>query len=366
MTVLALRALNRALLDRQLLIERSAMSAVEAVEHLVGLQAQAVRPPYLALWSRLARFSPPELDRLLVDRSLVRLALMRSTLHLVTAADGLALRGLLADALRRIVRGKFGRQVAGVDLTELAGAGTALVERRPLTFAELGDQLATRWSDRDRGALAQTVRNLVPLVQVPPYGLWDGTGPPRHTTARLWLGRDATDAPPVDDYVLRYLAAYGPASVQDMQKWSGLTRLAAAFDRLGDRLRTYRDPEAPLLFDLADHDPPDPDRDVPVRYLPEFDTTLLSHADRRRVIADEHRPRVFSSGGIIRATVLVDGFVAGTWQLHRSRTTATLAVEQFGLLAAPARSALADEGQGLLRLLAPDSPTHDIRFTTDP
>src|SRR4051794_5460231 len=203
MTVLALRALNRALLDRQLLIEGSAMSAVDAVEHLVGLQAQAVRPPHLALWSRLARFSPAELDRLLVDRSLVRLALMRSTLHLVSAPDALALRALLADALRRIVRGQFGRQVADVALAELAGAGTALVERQPLPFAELGDQLASRWPDRDRGALAQTVRNLVPLVQVPPYGLWDGTGPPRHTTARLWLGRGTTDAPPVDDYVLR-------------------------------------------------------------------------------------------------------------------------------------------------------------------
>jgi hypothetical protein len=363
---LGLRALNRALLDRQLLIERSTMSPAAAVAHLVGLQAQAVRPPHLALRARLRGFAPGDLDRLVADRSVVRLALMRSTLHVVTAADALPLRALLADLLRRVGHGQFGRQLAGVDLAELAEAGTALVQGQPLTFAELGQQLAARWPDRDPNALAQTVRNLVPLVQVPPHGLWDAAGPPRHTTAEQWLGRTLPEDVRVEDYVLRYLAAYGPASVRDMQKWSGLARLAGVVGRLADQLRTYRDPEGTLLFDLADQDPPDPDRDVPVRYLPDFDVVLLSHADRRRIIADEHRPRVFSSGGVIRATVLVDGFVQGRWRLERTGTAAALVVEPFGPLPRRARSALAEEGQGLLQLLAADCSTHDVRFDAGP
>jgi hypothetical protein len=359
---LGLRALNRALLDRQLLLERSAMSPTAAVAHLVGLQAQAVRPPHLALWSRLSGFAPADLDGLIEDRSVVRLALMRSTLHVVTAEDGVALRAILADMLRRVARGQFGRQLVDVDLAELAEVGTALVRAAPLTFAELGQRLVARWPDRDPTALAQTVRNLVPLIQVPPYGLWDGAGPPRHTTADLWLGHDAQGDLGLDDYVLRYLAAFGPASVQDMQKWSGLSRLAAVFDRLADRLRRYRDPAGTLLFDLAEHDPPDPDRDAPVRFLPDFDDVLLSHADRRRVIADEHRPHVFTSGGVIRATVLVDGFVRGRWRVDRTGTTAALVIQPFDQLPVRTRTALVEEGQRLLRLVAADRPTHDIRF----
>ncbi len=236
------------------------------------------------------------------------------------------------------------------------------MQQEPLTFADLGDALSARWPDRDPNALAQTVRNLVPLVQVPPRGLWSGTGPPRHTTARLWLERDTPRDRLIDDYVLRYLAAFGPASVKDMQKWSGLTRLAVAFDRLADRLRVYHDPQGTLLFDLAEHDPPDPDQDVPVRYLPDFDSTLLAHADRSRIIADKHRTSVYSSGGIIRATVLVDGFVQGLWRMERTSTTVTLVVAPFDPLPELARSALAEEGLGLLQLLAPDAPHHHIRF----
>jgi hypothetical protein len=359
---LGLRALNRALLERQLLVERSPLPAVEAVAHLVGLQAQAVRPPHLALWSRLAGFTPADLDRLVVDRSVVRMALQRSTLHLVTAADALALRALLADPLARIVRSQFGRALPGVDPAELAAAGTELVEQEPLTFAELGERLAPRWPGRDPNALAQTVRNLVLLVQVPPYGLWDSAGAPRHTTARRWLGHDLPADVRVDDVVLRYLGAFGPAGVRDVQKWSGLTRVGAVVDRLADRLRTYLDPDGVVLLDLAEREPPDPDRDVPVRYLPDFDVTLLAHADRRRIVADEHRPLVFTSGGIIRATVLVDGFVRGRWRLQRTGSAAALVVEPFGPLAARDRAALVEEGRGLLALLAPEQPDAAVRF----
>ncbi|MFC3687949.1 winged helix DNA-binding domain-containing protein [Aquipuribacter hungaricus] len=361
--VLGLRELNRALMARQLLDSRSGMGALPAVAHLVGIQAQAVRPPYVGLWTRLDGFALDDLERLLLDRSVVRVALMRSTLHLVTAQDCLALRPLLAEQLARVARGQFGRQVAGVDLAELARLTTALVEERPLGFAELGERLQQAWPDRDAGALAQTARNLVPLVQVPPRGLWGSTAPPTHTTVTSWLGQAEDTGPSLEDYVLRYLSAYGPASVQDMQKWSGLTRLQAVVTRLAPQLRTSRDDRGRTLYDLAGAEPAEPDRELPVRYLSEFDDALLGHVDRRRVLAEEHGAQVFTTGGIIRATVLVDGFVAGTWRFETSGSRPGITVRPFAPLPATTQAQLAEEGARLLR--AVDADTSDdprVRF----
>ncbi|ROO85051.1 winged helix DNA-binding protein [Actinocorallia herbida] len=361
MDVLTTRALNRALLDRQLLLRRAELPAEAALAHLLGLQSQAVDPPYLGLWTRLEGFAADDLSALLVARKAVRIALMRSTLHLVTAADCLELRALLAESLARTVKGQFGGRLPGVDLAELAAEGARLAGETALTFAELGKLLGRRWPDHDPNALAQTVRNLVPLVQVPPRGLWGRSGPAAHLTAEAWLGRGLDPAPSPDGHVLRYLAAFGPASVKDMQKWSGLTRLKAAFTRLGPRLRRYRAESGEELYDLADLAPPDAEAPAPVRFLPEFDNILLSHADRTRIMPDHHRARVFTVNGIIRASILVDGFVAGLWRVERSGATATLAIEPFGALDAEARTALLEEGARLLAFLAPEA-AHDLRI----
>jgi len=362
-SVLSRRALNRALLERQLLLRRSAMTAEEAVAHLVGLQSQAVDPPYVGLWTRLEGFEADDLATLIENRRAVRVALMRSTLHLVTAEDCLALRALLAEPLARVVKSQFGRQVEGIDLAELAAEGARLTGAASLTFADLGGLLAERWPGRDPNAMAQTVRNLVPLVQVPPRGLWRRGGPAAHTTVEAWLGRGLEEAPSIDAYVLRYLAAFGPASVKDMQKWSGMTRLKEVFSRLGSRLRRFRDEAGAELYDLADREPPDPETEAPVRFLPDFGNVLLSHADRTRIIADAHRPRVFTANGLIRATVLVDGFVHGRWRIDRVKNRASLVVEPFSALPAPARAALAEEGERLLRFAVPDLSDHEVRFT---
>lgn len=361
-TVLGTRALNRALLERQLLTQRSGMTTHEAVAHLVGLQAQAVNPPYVGLWTRLAQFTIDDAGDLLVDRKLVRMALMRSTIHLVTARDALVLRPLLADMLARAVRSQFGSQLAGVDLAELAEAGAELATERPLSFAALGKLLAERWPGRDPSALAQTVRNLVPLVQIPPRGLWGNNSQAVHATVGNWLGQEPGQPPDPAGYVVRYLAAFGPASVLDMQKWSGMTRLREVFAKLGSRLRTYRDERGTLLFDLAEATLPDPQAEVPVRFLPEFDNILLSHADRSRILREQDRPRVFTSNGIIRSTVIVNGFVAGLWNVRRTEDIATLAVTPFTELNSRAATALAEEGAGLLRFIAPDAASHEIRF----
>jgi hypothetical protein len=345
--VLSPRALNRALLGRQMLLRRAEISVDEALERLVGMQAQAPNPPYLGLWTRLEGFRLDDLARRVRDRRAVRIALMRSTIFLVTARDCLALRPVLADALKSWAMGVHGKGLAGVDLDALAAAGRALAER---------------WPDADPSALGNMVRNLVPLVQVPPRGLWGESGPAAHTTAEAWLGRPLDAEPSVDAMVLRYLAAFGPATARDAQHWSGLKRLGPVLDRLRPRLRTFRDEGGAELFDLPDAPRPDADTPAPVRFLPEFDNVLLSHADRARIITEERRKRVFTINGIIRPTILVDGLVTGMWKMERERDAATLVVQPFEPLSAPDRAALEDEGLRLLSFAAADAERRDVRF----
>ncbi|HEX2036936.1 MAG TPA: winged helix DNA-binding domain-containing protein, partial [Chloroflexota bacterium] len=265
--VLSRRALNRATLARQLLLSRRQLPVAQAIEHLVGLQAQTPHTWYVGLWTRLEGFRPPLVADLLAERRVVRLALMRSTIHLVTARDCLFLRPLVQPVIERSMNGNFGRSLAGVDAAALAAAGRALVEERPLTFTELGKRLAERWPGRDPAALAQAVRAWVPLVQVPPRGLWGTSGQARHTSAESWLGRPLDPAPSLEELVVRYLAAFGPAGVMDMQTWSGLTRLGEVVEGLRPRLVTFRDEQGRELFDLPDAPRPDPDTPAPPRFL---------------------------------------------------------------------------------------------------
>jgi len=367
--VLNLRALNRALLARQMLLEPSplpdgpgrAAAVIAMVEHLAGLQAQAPFPPYYGLWSRLAGFQPADLAGLLLSRQVVRIALMRSTIHLVSARDCLTLRPLLQPVLDRALPAIFGKQFAGLDTAALAEAGRALVDAEPRTFGELGGLLATDWPGHPPNALAQGVRVLVPLVQVPPRAVWGASGLSRHTSAQAWLGSPLDPRPSPDALVLRYLAAFGPAAVADVQAWSGLTRLGEVVDRLRPGLRTFRDERGKELFDLPDAPRPAPGTPAPVRLVAEFDNLVLSHADRGRVISPAHRQRLNTRNGIFPGTVLVDGFVAGMWRITRTRGAATLTAEMFVAVSPADRAALVAEAERLLGFAAPGD-AHDIRF----
>jgi hypothetical protein len=192
----------------------------------------------------------------------------------------------------------------------------------------------------------------VPLVQVPPRGVWGKSGPAAHTTAEAWLGRSLDSDPSLEEMVVRYLGAFGPATVKDAQTWSGLTRLGGMVDRLRPRLLSFRDEHGGEMFDLPDAPRPDPDVPAPPRFLPEFDNLILSHADRTRVIADEYRKAIASKNGMVPATFLVDGFVRGTWKTERSRGKATLLIEPFEPLAKNDRDALVEEGERLVRFMA--------------
>jgi len=366
---LNLRALNRALLARQMLLRPAPLPAgpgraeavLAMVEHLAGLQAQAPFPPYFGLWSRLAGFRPADLAELLVGRQVVRIALMRSTIHLVSARDCLTFRPLVQPVLDRSLPAIFGKQLAGLDTGALAEAGRAFVDAEPRTLRELGDLLSPGWPGHAPTALAQGIRALVPLVQVPPRAVWGAAGLPRHTSAEAWLGRRLDPGPSPDVLVTRYLAAFGPASVADVQAWSGLTRLGEVVDRLRPGLRAFRDERGRELFDLPDAPRPAPDTPAPVRMVAEFDNLILSHADRDRVVSGDNRLRLNTRNGIFPGTVLLDGFVAGMWRLTRSRGTAVLTVELFGPVPSRDRDAVGDEAQRLLGFAA-DGDSPEIRF----
>jgi hypothetical protein len=360
--VLTSRALNRALLERQLLLHRAELPALAAIERLAGMQSQAPNPPYIGLWSRLADFRHEELSRLILDRSTVRMSMMRSTIHLMSARDALAFRPLLQPVMDRALKGAYGKRLEGLDLADIVAAGRSLVEATPLTLGELGATLRELWPDRDPAALANAVRNLAPLVQVPPRGIWGESGPSAHTTAEAWLGLPLDAAVP-EALVRRYLAAFGPASVKDMQVWSGLTGLRAVFSGMREELVTYVDENGVELFDLPGNDPlPDPETTAPVRFLSEFDNFILSYSDYSRIVSPAHRKLVCTDNGLIRAALLIDGFVRGLWRIEQQRNAATLIVQPFDPLSPAERDAFAEEGERLLQFAAADVESRDIRF----
>jgi Winged helix DNA-binding domain len=357
------RALNRALLDRQLLLRRARRPAVDVIEHLVGMQAQEPRDPYVGLWTRLEGFDPGELGGLLSDRKAVRSPLMRTTIHLVTADDCLTLAPLLRPVLERNfwTGSPFGPKVKGVDLDAVLAAGRDLLDERPRNNAQLRAFLAGRWPGYDPVSLGYAVHHLVPVVQVPPRGVWGQKGLPTWATTEKWLGRPVDPAPSIDRVVLRYLAAYGPAGTMDVQAWSGLTRLREVTDRLRPRLRSFRNEAGKELFDLPDAPRPDPDTPAPVRFLPQFDNVALSHADRSHL----------SAGAAVRwptddlhwSAFLVDGFVAGVWRLARDRKAATLTVRLLDTIPDGEQAEVAEEAERLLAFLAPDAEPREVRLT---
>jgi hypothetical protein len=373
------RALNRATLHRQLLLHRTAWPAGQAVAHLAGMQAQAPLAPYVGLWTRLAGFRPAHLENLLTERAVVRAHVMRNTVHLTGARDFAAFRPLFQPLIDRALRGTFGRRLAGVDLAAVTRIAAAPLAERPLTRVQIAAELAPHWPDHDPGSLAYAATHLLPLVQVPPRGLWSQTGPATFFLASAWLG--APDGPPdpgaaVEQLVLRYLAAYGPASVADAQAWSGLSRLREVTERLGDRLRPVAGPDGARLLDLPEAPAPDPDVPAPPRFLPAYDNLLLSFADRSRVIPHRRPVPLPPGNGASAGTLLIDGQWQANWKIIRgngksgngksdgksSAGPAILRVEPFVRLGPADRAAIEAEGAGLLAFAAAGADVRDVQF----
>jgi hypothetical protein len=364
--VLSLRALNRATLERQLLLRRHPMSPYEAVEHLVGMQAQVPINPYVGLWSRLEDFDPNELGRLVLDRRLVRIAVMRATLHLVTDDDCLVLRPLAQPVLdQELARHpQHGPALVGVDIEPVLAFVRELVADNPHTGTQLRAALADRFPEHDAAALAYASRNYLAFVQVPPRGVWGRTSQVASTTAESWLGRPLATDPSIDDVVMRYLAAFGPAIVADVTTWSRLTGMREVVERLRPRLRMFRDEKGRELFDVPDGPRPDPDTPAPVRFLPEYDNALLSHADRSRFVSDEDRRRWSSVPTKLEGSVLYDGTAAGPWRIERNRAAgkAILEVTHLRNLTRGATAEIEAEGHRFLAFYVAEFPDRDVRL----
>jgi hypothetical protein len=348
-TTLDDRALNRALLARQLLLERHEMSAADAIEHLVGLQAQEPHEPYVGLWSRLVDFQPDELVGLLESRAAVRTQLMRRTLHLVTAEDCLTLRPLHQSMLMARMSATLRREMPDVDLTELGRAGRPLFEEKPRMLSDAGRALVDRWPGVPARVLGDALGSLVPLVQVPPRGLWGRRGQALNTTVEAWLGRPLAESTSeaLDGLILRYLAAYGPAAAADIRAWSGLSGLQDSLTRLRPDLRTFRDGRGRTLLDLPDAPLPDPGTPAPPRFLPAFDNAVLGFDDRSRIIDAAHRGLSVEGARF----VLVDGRVGATWTVVSDETTAMLRIAPLVRLRRRDTDAMVAEGRRLLAFL---------------
>lgn len=369
--VLTRRQLNRATLARQMLLERVDATALDTIRFLVGLQAQEPPDPYIGLWSRLNRFETGELESLILGRSVMRLVVQRGTVHAVTADDCLLLRPLAQPILTQQLhshsdyRGRFD----GVDLDDVMAFARGVLSEQPRTTSQLREAIAGRFPQHHAPALAFACRNLLPFIQVPPRGLWATPGQVVGTTAEAWIGRPLEANPSVDDVMMRYVAAFGPATVQDAATWSRYTGLREVFDRLRLRLRTFSDDDGREYFDVPDGPLPDENTPAPVRFLPQYDNVLLSHADRSRFSAGDDYPSIWMNTTGFLGNVLVDGTLAGMWRfdqptrvVQRARTPGRLTITTRPL-SRQNTAAVTDEGHRFTEFVSPGGQ-HEVELTT--
>ena len=361
-TILTRRDLNRALLARQHLLERTRMPATDLIRHLVAMQAQNPHDPYFALAARIEDFDPAELGGLLEDRRAVRTGSIRTTLHLLVSDDALATSSLTQDVHVRTFRNTpFAAHVDGLPMDELIAAGRAILDERPRTTMELGRALGARFPGRETSSLAYAIRYHLAVAQLPPRGIWGRSKQSVWASLAGWLGAEVAEAGDVDALVLRYLAAFGPASSADARTWSWLTGLREVFERLRPELITFRDEAGRELFDLPNAPRPDPETPAPVRFLPEYDNLLLAHDDRSRM-AD--RP-IFGERMGWKGSVLVDGFLAGAWKIRRDAKPATVTVELFEPVAPAWRAEVEAEAQRVTAFASTGFGPLELRIVED-
>jgi len=360
--VMTVRSLNRATLARQLLLAREPVSAVEAIERLVGLQAQDSAAPFIGLWTRLSGFTRAQLAQALLDKTVVKATTMRATLHLLSATDYLHFRTTLQPMLTQAADSIVKQRDGAIDLAAILDAARQFLAESPRSMAAISEMLTAAYPDVDIGSMRYSVRLHLPLVQVPTAVAWSFPGNPEFTLAEPWLGQPVAAQTDLAGLIRRYLAAFGPATVTDLQTWSGFPKLKAEVEQLRPTLVTFRDETKRELFDLPDAPRPDEAVAVPVRFLPPFDNLLLAHDKRTRIVAEAHRKRVYLPGLRVAATFLVDGFVRGTWQIKRVKSEATLHVEPFAPLDAADRAALLEEAEQLVRFCEPDAKNYHVQI----
>jgi hypothetical protein len=328
------------------------------IEHLVGMQAQNPHDPYFALWSRLEHFDAQGLSKMIESGEAVRGQLLRATIHLATTRDFLALRPQLQSVCARTLASTaFARDTRDVDREMLLSVGRDLIDGQPMTRARLAQLLENSWPRVPAASLAQVVTYLLPVIQVPPRGLWNNKGPAAWTTIENWTGSELIGGTPIEGTLRRYLAAFGPASVSDMRVWSGLSGLREIVDSMRPTLRAFKDESGIELLDLPDASIVDENIPAPPRLLPEYDNVLLGHSDRSR----------FFSGGAIPqgwvGNLLVDGLFAGGWKLSRHRESRRLDVTLQRAITKKEIDLTVREGTRLLSFVHPEGGDFDVTVT---
>ena len=362
MSALTKKALNRALLARQMLLRKEELSPLRVVEQLLGLQAQQARPPFVGLWARLAKFSREDLLELIASRKIVRATAMRATLHLMSAKDYLQFRSSLQPALTAAMRSVMKSRKSEAEIDEIVAAAARCFAEQAQTFGDLRVALSQQFPDADERMMGYLARTQLPLVMVPEEAEFGFGTDSKFTLASGWLKKTVGTEERMEDLLLRYLATFGPATVADAQAWSGLPKLKPVFEALRPKLEVFRDERKRELFDVPGALLPPEDTPAPVRFLPGFDNVILAHADRTRIIADEYRPRVATKNLQILPTFLVDGFVAGTWDYTFVKKSAVLSVSPFKKFERAAKRDLAEAGELLVRFLAPDAGHSEVTF----
>ena len=346
-----------------MLLARADATPAEVLTRVVGLQAQAARPPYVGMWTRLARFARSDLHDAIVDKRIVKATLMRSTLHLLTAEDYLAFRATLQPVLTNALQEILEQRGANVDVERLVKATRPFIHAAPRSFAELTEFLTRLEPDADPGAMRYSVRTRLPLIQVPTDSTWTFPGNPKFALAEDWLATRIPDRTSrLSELVKRYLAAFGPATVKDMETWSYLPDLAAVFETLRSDLVVYSEERRREVFDLPDATLEPEDSPAPVRFIPEFDNLVMAHQDRTRFVPKSVRKAVYLPGLRVAATVLIDGYVGATWTTARVKNAATLSITPFTPPNARLRNELEQEADRLLRFAEPDASTYEVKI----
>jgi winged helix DNA-binding protein len=336
---LSLRELNRALLARQLLLERRRLSVARAVERLCALQAQYSLSPYIALWSRVTGFRREQLTRALEEREVVKSTLFRITLHMTSARDYPYYAAAILPAAQEMTP-----RVTTELLDELSRKVHALAQQ-PVTHEQIEELAAAELGGRWR------TRVLAPLLHLPPSGTWRFWGRPELVVMQRWLGVELPSREAgVKRTVERYLAAFGPATKQDLLRFAGVRvgDLRPGLEQL--KLRRFRDERGRELIDLPRLPLPDGDTPAPVRFLPKWDSSLLAYAapERTRILPEKFRSVVIKKNGDVLPTVLVDGFVSATWNVDRKRG---LGIEPLRRLTRSERAEIDDEGERLVEFM---------------
>ncbi|MFE0749765.1 winged helix DNA-binding domain-containing protein [Gordonia sp. NPDC058843] len=317
---ISLRQWNRTLLQRQHLLTPVAEDAIEVLDRCVGLQSQDPRAAFFGLWSRIADFDPLELDELLTDREVVRMALLRSTIFLIDAEDARWIRRLAEPTLRRELTDYHAPRLVNADPARVLTSAAEILAGRELTGAQLGRELGSRHPAEDASTLTAIARCGLPLVQVPPRGLWRGRGGPTYRLFDEWVGPGepaVVDDDARADLIRLYLRGFGPATVKAIQTWSGLTRLRPLVEKLEADWELVRlaGPNGEILYDLDGLALADPDAPAPARLIAPFDHVIGAQADRIRVAEPEMFRRTVTPNGRSPGFVFVDGFLVGTWSL---------------------------------------------------